>query len=133
MRILFVLLFVCVSGIACAQFQTIGEYRFTSTAYYFGKPELLDLKALTEDYSEIEMVGNSSNYNSIRKSTEHDPYSYGFESASTDSNGKGIWIITNDDYNKGLKKVVFDPKARTIEFSFNDGTSQIFFNVKRVK
>lgn len=116
-----------------AQFSTIGEYSFTSTANYFGKIEHLTDDAVTISDSKIQIVGTSEGYKSIKKITEFDPYSYGFTNATTDEEGRGVWICSDANYNKGLLKVIYDPKRMIIEFQFKDGTSQIFFKVKRVK
>jgi hypothetical protein len=124
---------ILISSLVYSQYETIGEYSFSSTGYYFGKPEHMKNDAVTESYSEIHIVGKSSDYKSIKKFTEFDPYSYGFDSASTDGDGKGIWICSDAEYNKGLQKVIYDPTTMILEFKFKNGISQIFFNVKRVK
>jgi hypothetical protein len=116
-----------------AQYNAESEYSFTSTGYYYGDMKYFKNDAITKSFSEIHIVGSKGDYKGIKKLTEYDPYSYGFIKAYTNEGGMGIWICSNDDYNNGLQKVIYDPKTSIIEFQFKDNISQIFIGVKRVK
>lgn len=124
--------FLLLPFITNAQFTTIGEYGFMSQGYFIGKPSDLKESAIIKILTIIDISGTES-YKVIRKVNDFNPYSYGFYNAYTNENKDGVWLITDNEYNGGLKEVIYDPESLIMEFKFKDGTSEIHFKTSRTK
>lgn len=126
---IFVLLLPVISN---AQFSTIGEYSFISKAFYIGKPSDFKESAVIKTITIINISG-SEVYKGIQKVNDFDQRSYGFYQAFTNGNQDGVWLSYEDEINKGLIKVIYDPESLVMEFKFKDGISEMHFDVVRTK